>query len=110
VLVLGGTVGVALLEACEVLSVALLMDDIICRTLVSVDCHRICIMSAHTVGLGTVATSIVTRLGFSGIAPSASAEVEYTSVSVPAKVLPQKRPFGSELGPVPTKKLLQRTD
>jgi hypothetical protein len=106
VLVFGGILGVVLLDACDGVYIelaAFLSDDIISKTSESVDCHRICIMSAHTVGLVTVATSIVTRLGFSGIPPNPCVDVEYTFVRIPVRILAQKRPFWSALGPVPTK-------
>lgn len=75
-----GVVGVGPLEACDVTvepivepmveAAALRTDEIICRTFVSVDCHRTCMMSAHIVGPATMARFTVTRLGLLGIGPN----------------------------------------
>jgi hypothetical protein len=101
--VFGGTVGVILVEICEALVelAALSADAIICRTSVSVDCQRTCMMSAHAVE--PAPTFIVVSIGSVGTGPRWSVEVEYTLVTAPRRVLAQNKPFTSGLGPVPTK-------
>jgi hypothetical protein len=105
VLVFAAIVDVALPDAFDVLfePASSPIEDMSSRISVSVDCHRTCIISAHTVALVIIAASIVIRVGFSGIAPSPWVDVEYILVRVPVRVLPQKIPPGSGLGPVPTK-------
>ena len=81
--VFGGTVGVILVE--------LAVDAIICRTSVSVDCQRTCMLSAHAVE--TAPTFIVVSIGSVRTGPRASVEVEYTLVLAPKRVLVQNKPY-----------------